>query len=76
MLWILYGNQLRLTHKEAECCSFCLATSLNLLCWRFRVVVFAWQPVQLDSLEGCMLRFLHGNQFKLTHRRLHVVDFA
>ena len=54
ILWFLLGNQFKLTHKVAACCS------LNWLTRRLHVVVFAWQPVQIDSL----------------YRMLHVVVFT
>ena len=67
MLWFLRSNQFKLTHLEAACCGFCLATSSNWLTRRLRNAVFAWQPVQIDSPGGCMLWFLLGNQFNLIY---------
>ena len=66
---VLHGNQFRLIHygaafvifawqQQATCCGFFLATSLISLTRRLHVVVFAWQPVQIDFVGGCMLWFL------------------
>ena len=56
------------TDKWAACCGFSFATSLILLATRLHVVVFALQPVQNDLVGNCMLWFLLGNQFRLTHK--------
>ena len=39
-------------------------------------MVSAWQPVEVDSQGGCILRFLLGKQFKSTYKEAVCCGFC